>query len=145
MSQNIYLDTVVLGFRVSVKVRIRVSVRVRVRVGVSFANTLRIQVSLLYFICLLIMFYCFVYWTPEASIFRLVRFMPRSRHKNKYNISKISKHIILQQNQKRKSRKHKFCSFIARVLVLLIYIWPFGRLQSAVKREYVVFELFCFC
>ena len=54
-------STVVLGFRVRVKVRIRV--------GVSFANTLRIQVSVLYFICLLIMFYCYVYWTPRPVYF----------------------------------------------------------------------------
>ena len=28
------------------------------------------------------------HWTPEASIFMLVRFMPRVRHKSKYKISK---------------------------------------------------------
>ena len=63
---------------------------------VSFAQTLQIPVSVLYFICL---FYCFVNWTPEAPIFRLVRFMPRFRHKIKYKISKTRKTNIKKNSK----------------------------------------------
>ena len=120
---------------------------------VSFAQTLQIPVSVLYFICL---FYCFVNWTPEAPIFRLVRFMPRFRHKIKYKISKTRKTNI-KKNSKLNA-KYKVPVLFAALLFFLfktiIFLTSFFSLHSAedswnlrwrnVKREFIVFKLFCF-
>ena len=116
---------------------------------VSFAETLQIPVSVLYFICL---FYCFVNWTPEAPIFRLVRFMPRFRHKIKYKISKTRKTNI-KKNSKLNA-KYKVPVLFAALLFFLfktiIFLTSFFFLHSAedswnlrwrnVKRECIVIK-----
>ena len=119
---------------------------------VSFAQTLQIPVSVLYFICL---FYCFVNWTPEAPIFRLVRFMPRFRHKIKYKIPKTRKNKY-EKNFKTK-RKIQVSSFIRYAFVSCLqnsYRFSSFFLHLAeeswhwrwrnVKREFIFIKLFCF-
>ena len=117
---------------------------------VSFAQTIQILVSVLYYICL---FYCFVNWTPEATIFRLVRFMPRFRHKIKYKIPKTRK-----TNMKKISKlnaKYKFPVLFVALLFLLfkpvIVFHHFFSIQLRkalrwrnVKREFIFIKFFCF-
>ena len=119
---------------------------------VSFAQTIQILVSVLYYICL---FYCFVNWTPEAPIFRLVRFMPRFRHKIKYKIPKTRK-----TNMKKISKlnaKYKFPVLFVALLFLLfkpVIVFHHFFLHSAeeswnlrwrnVKREFIFINFFCF-
>ena len=117
---------------------------------VSFAQTIQILVSVLYYICL---FYCFVNWTPEAPIFRLVRFMPRFRHKIKYKIPKTRK-----TNMKKISKlnaKYKFPVLFVALLFLLfkpVIVFHHFFLHSAeeswnlrwrnVKREFIFIKFF---
>ena len=104
---------------------------------VSFAQTLQIPVSVLYFICL---FYCFVNWTPEAPIFRLVRFMPRFRHKIKYKIPKTRKTNMKKfQNWKQNTSFQfyslRFCFFSSKQLSFFIIFSPLSWGQLKLKVE----------
>ena len=120
---------------------------------VSFAQTLQILVSVLYYISL---FYCFVNWTPEATIFRLVRFMPRFRHKIIPNtkFQKPEKQIWKNFKTKRKIQVSSFirCAFVSSLQNS--YRFSSFFLHSAedswnltwrnVKREFIFIQLFCF-
>ena len=86
---------------------------------VSFAQTLQIPVSVLYFICL---FYCFVNWTPEApyiqasSVYAAVQAQNQIQNfknqKNKY-IKKIQNYT---QNTRFQFDSLRFCFFSLRQL-----------------------------
>ena len=115
---------------------------------VSFAQTLQIPVSVLYFICL---FYCFVNWTPEATIFRLVRFMPRFRHKIKYKISKTRKTNI-KKNSKLNA-KYKVPVLFAALLFFLfktiifltsLFFSPLSWGQLKLKVEECEKRIYCY-
>ena len=116
---------------------------------VSFAQTLQIPVSVLYFICL---FYCFVNWTPEAPIFRLVWFMPRFRHKIKYKISKTRKTDIEKKiKTKRKIQGSSFirCAFVffffKTIIVLTSFFFsPLSWGQLKLKAEECEKRIYCY-
>ena len=94
----------------------------------SFAQTIQILVSVLYFICLF-------YWTPEALIFRLVRFMPRFRHKIKYKILKTKKNKY--EKISKLNAKYKFPVSFAALLflyfktVIVFHHFFFTQLRTA--------------
>ena len=117
---------------------------------VSFAQTLQIPVSVLYFICL---FYCFVNWTPEAPIFRLVRFMPRFRHKIKYKISKTRKKYIYIYKNSKLHAKYKVPVLFAALLFFLFktiifltsfFFSPLSWGQLKLKVEECEKRMYCY-